>query len=63
MQLGIFTGFDYGRVWLKNEKSNDWKTSFGGGLWLTGADMINLNLSIFNSKDGSYVKFGLGFGF
>ncbi|SFS29829.1 metallophosphoesterase [Lutibacter maritimus] len=63
MQFGIFTGFDYGRVWLKNENSNDWKTAYGGGLWLTGADMLNLNLSIFNSKDGAYVKFGLGFGF
>ncbi|WP_372746114.1 metallophosphoesterase [Lutibacter sp.] len=63
MQFGIFTGFDYGRVWLKNENSTDWKTSYGGGLWFTGADMLNLNLSIFNSKDGAYVAFGLGFGF
>ena len=63
MQFGIFTGFDYGRVWLKNENSNDWKTAYGGGLWLTGADMININVSLFNSKDGAYIKFGLGFGF
>ena len=63
MQFGVFTGFDYGRVWLKNEDSSNWKTSFGGGLWLTGAEMINLNLSVFHSNDGNYVKFGLGFGF
>ncbi|WP_111708636.1 metallophosphoesterase [Lutibacter citreus] len=63
LQLGFYGGFDYGRVWLDNEKSNDWKTSYGGGLWMVGADMINLNIGVFNSTEGPYFKFGLGFGF
>ncbi|GAB1309640.1 metallophosphoesterase [Urechidicola sp. KH5] len=63
MRVGLFGGFDYGRVWLDGENSNDWKTSYGGGLWLIGADMININTSIFGSKDGAYFSFGLGFGF
>ena len=63
LQLGVFTGFDYGRVWLKNEKSNDWKTSYGGGFWLVAADLVNLNVTVFNSKDGAYFNLGLGFGF
>lgn len=63
LQIGLFGGFDYGRVWLDNENSTNWKTSYGAGFWLVGAEMINLNLSIFNSKDGAYLKFGLGFGF
>jgi hypothetical protein len=63
IQYGIYGGFDYGRVWLKNETSNDWKTSVGGGFWMVAAKLINLNLSAFNSKDGTYVLFGLGFGF
>ncbi|UMB54834.1 metallophosphoesterase [Lutibacter sp. A64] len=63
LQLGFFTGFDYGRVWLKDENSNDWKTSYGGGFWLVAADLINLNTSVFNSKDGVYFNIGLGFGF
>ncbi len=63
LQIGLFGGFDYGRVWLKEENSTDWKTSYGGGFWLVGADMINLNLSVFNSKEGTYFRFGLGFGF
>jgi len=63
LQLGVFTGFDYGRVWLKNEKSNDWKTSYGCGFWLVAADLVNLNVSVFNSKDGAYFNLGLGFGF
>jgi predicted phosphohydrolase len=63
LQIGVFGGFDYGRVWLNNENSSDWKTAYGAGFWIVGAEMINLNLSVFNSKDGAYVKFGLGFGF
>lgn len=63
VQIGIFGGFDYGRVWLDNENSKDWKTSYGAGFWLVGAEMINLNFSIFNSYDGAYIKFALGFGF
>ncbi|MDD3721352.1 MAG: metallophosphoesterase [Lutibacter sp.] len=63
LQIGLYGGFDYGRVWVDDENSNDWKTSYGAGFWLVGAEMINLNLSVFNSKDGAYVRFGLGFGF
>ena len=63
VQYGVFTGFDYGRVWLNNENNNNWKTSYGGGLWLSAAELVNLNISIFNSKEGAYFNFGLGFGF
>lgn len=63
IQVGIFGGFDYGRVWLDNENSSDWKTSYGAGFWLVGADAINLNFSLFDAKEGSQFVFGLGFQF
>jgi len=63
LQLGVFGGFDYGRVWEKNVNSNDWKTSYGGGFWMVAAKMMNFNISVFDSQDGPYFKFGLGFGF
>lgn len=63
LKIGISGGFDYGRVWLDNEGSNDWKASYGGGIWLIGASMVNINASVFNSKEGTYFSFGLGFGF
>ena len=62
-RLGVFGGFDYGRVWQRGEDSYDWKTSYGGGLWIDAAKLLNLNLSAFGSKDGVYFRFGLGFGF
>lgn len=63
LQLGVFAGFDYGRVWLKDEHSNDWKTSYGGGFSLVGVNMINLNAALFNSVEGLYFSFGLGYDF
>ena len=63
LQIGLYGGFDYGRVWLKDENSKNWKTSYGGGFWLVAAELVNLNASLFKSNEGTYFKFGLGFGF
>ncbi len=63
MTYGVFGGFDYGRVWVKNDASDQWHQSFGGGLWLNGINLITTKLSYFYSTDGGRVSFGLGFGF
>lgn len=63
LELGVLAGFDYGRVWYDKEDSNDWKTSYGVGFWMVGAKLINLNFYIFNSNEGAYIRFGMGFGF
>ncbi|MGB3149776.1 MAG: metallophosphoesterase [Maribacter sp.] len=61
--LGMFAGYDYGRVWFPNSSSNRWHTSYGGGFFLNGSDILSINLAIFNSDDGPRFTFGLGFGF
>ena len=63
MTYGFFGGFDYGRVWVKNDTSDKWHQSFGGGVWLNGVNLITTKLSYFHSTDGGRVSFGLGFGF
>ena len=63
MKYGVLGGFDYGRVWLDGEDSNQWHQSVGGGIWLNGLDLITARLTFFNSQDGNRVAFGLGFGF
>lgn len=63
IKLGIFGGFDYGRVWLEDEASKKWHNSYGGGLFINALDAISGNLGVFNSADGMRVAFGLGFGF
>jgi hemolysin activation/secretion protein len=61
--LGLFGGFDYGRVWSPGISSNTWHTSYGGGFFLNSADILTLNLALFHSEDGPRFTFGLGFGF
>ncbi len=63
LQTGIYGGADLGRVWLKNENSNKWHSSYGGGLWINGSGGLNANFNIFNSIEGTRVVFGLGFDF
>lgn len=61
MRFGFFGGFDYGRVWLDGEDSKKWNNSYGGGFFISGADVINFNIGGFNSTDGFRVVFALGF--
>jgi hypothetical protein len=63
LYVGIYTGFDYGRVWLENDTSNRWNSSFGGGIFLNGADMIAANLGIFKGNEFTRISFSLGFSF
>ncbi|WP_344789156.1 metallophosphoesterase [Postechiella marina] len=72
LNIGVYGGFDYGRVWVDNDlvlednllyNSNSWNTSVGGGIFANAADILTLNLSAFHSDDGLRLAFKLGFGF
>ena len=61
--MGVYAGYDYGRVWLPNEDSDTWHISYGGGLFFNASDIMSFNLAYFDSADGPRFTFGLGFGF
>ncbi|NNC69428.1 MAG: phosphoesterase, partial [Flavobacteriaceae bacterium] len=63
ISLGIYGGFDYGRVWIENDDSNTWNNSLGGGVFVSMAEMLTGNISLFNSDDGLRFAFRVGFGF
>lgn len=70
LNIGVYGGFDYGRVWVSEtllldaaHHSDNWNTSIGGGVFANAADMVTLNLSTFYSEDGLRFAFKLGFGF
>ncbi|NRD21786.1 metallophosphoesterase [Winogradskyella litoriviva] len=63
LKIGLYGGFDYGRVWIDNEDSKTWNTSLGGGVFANAADLLTLNLSAFNSDEGLRLAFRLGFAF
>lgn len=60
LNVGIFGGFDYGRVWLPNEFTKKWHTSAGAGIWLNALDMVAIQTSYFLSSDEG--RFIVGFG-
>ncbi|MGB0870364.1 MAG: metallophosphoesterase [Flavobacteriales bacterium] len=62
MNMGIYTGFDIGRVWQGGENSDKWHNNYGGGLWLNFAELMAANLGVFHSVDDLRITFGLGFG-
>lgn len=63
IKLGVYGGFDYGRVWIEGTPSKKWHNTFGGGFFVNAVDVLSANLGVFSSDDGLRVAFGLGFGF
>ncbi|WP_430968476.1 metallophosphoesterase [Spongiimicrobium sp. 2-473A-2-J] len=63
LSMGIYGGFDYGRVWFPNDSSDVWHTSYGGGFFMNVVNITSVNLALFSSDDGLRFTFGVGFGF
>ena len=63
VQIGIFAGYDVGRVWLDNEDSNVWHDSYGGGFWVTSAKALSGRFNFFSGGEGLRFSFSFGFNF
>ncbi|APQ17269.1 ShlB/FhaC/HecB family hemolysin secretion/activation protein [Maribacter hydrothermalis] len=58
--IGMYAGFDYGRVWMPNENSNIWHTSQGGGFWISSLKALTFTIGYFNSKESNLIQVGFG---
>ncbi|MCF7561247.1 metallophosphoesterase [Sabulilitoribacter multivorans] len=63
IQIGVFGGFDVGRVWLKGDFSDKWHNDYGGGFWVTAAESLSGTFNFFNSVEGLRFSFGFGLNF
>ncbi|NNE32077.1 MAG: phosphoesterase, partial [Winogradskyella sp.] len=63
VQIGVFGGFDVGRVWLKGDFSEKWHNDYGGGFWITAAESLSGTFHLFNSDEGLRFSFGFGLNF
>ena len=65
--LGLFTGFDYGRVWVDNDQSDNWHYNYGGGLFIAPVDLLTMSFGLYQPKedneDGPRFVFSMGMGF
>jgi hypothetical protein len=62
-QIGIFGGYDLGRVWARNENSDIWHDSYGGGFWVNSAEAVSGTFSLFTGDEGLRFSFGFGLRF
>lgn len=60
--MGIFGGFDHGRVWLQNEDSDTWHYAYGGGLFFMPFEIAAIQAGVFRSDD-QRTRFTFGGGF
>lgn len=63
LQLGVFAGYDLGRVWLDGENSNVWHDSYGGGIFLVGAHYLTGKFNMFKGSEGWRFSFTMGLNF
>ena len=64
LQIGIFTGYDVGRVWYDGDaKSEKWHDSYGLGFWVNSTDALSGTFNMFRGSEGFRVSFGFGFNF
>ena len=61
IQIGIFGGYDLGRVWVPNDTSDIWHNSYGGGFWVNTADLISGTFNLFTGDEGLRFTFGVKF--
>ncbi|MGB7785646.1 MAG: metallophosphoesterase [Salinimicrobium sp.] len=63
VQIGVFAGYDVGRVWMGNEDSSVWHDSYGGGFWVTSAKALSGRFNLFSGGEGLRFSFSFGFNF
>ncbi|HET8804139.1 MAG TPA: BamA/TamA family outer membrane protein, partial [Aequorivita sp.] len=61
VQIGIFGGYDVGRVWVPNDTSDILHSSYGGGVWVNTADLLSATFNLFTGDEGLRFTFGLAF--
>lgn len=60
--IGLSIGADYGRIWVDDDLSDKWHSSFGGGFWFAPLDAIVINTGYYIPNDGEG-RFMLNFNF
>jgi hypothetical protein len=61
VQIGVFGGYDVGRVWVPNDTSDVFHSSYGGGFWVNTADLLSASFNLFTGDEGLRFTFGLSF--
>ena len=58
--IGMLGFVDIGRVWLKNEDSDKWHNSYGGGLYFIPFNVVMISASVGISNEDKLFNFSIG---
>lgn len=61
--VGLLGFHDTGRVWVPGQSSSRWHHGYGGGIYVSPADLILIQAAVGFSKEGSLPYISIGFGF
>lgn len=63
IRLGASLGFDYGRVWVAEDDSNDWHTNYGGSIFINMFKAFTGNIGYYIGDEGGRLNFTFNFDF
>ncbi len=58
---GVTAGFDYGRVWVPGEDSEQWHSNYGGSIWISAGFALTGNIGLYHGDDGNRLSVMLNF--
>ncbi|GAA4311169.1 metallophosphoesterase [Nibribacter koreensis] len=61
--VGVFGFHDMGRVWVDGEKSKEWHTGYGGGVWFAPVNQVVISLGYTVSQEDKLPLIKAGFFF
>ena len=63
IRMGASVGFDYGRVWVEDDNSNDWHTDVGGSIFINAFKAFTGNIGYYVGDEGGRLNFTFNFDF
>lgn len=63
IRIGASLGFDYGRVWVDNDDSNEWHTDYGGSIFINAFKAFTGNIGYYVGDEGGRLNFTFNFDF
>ena len=63
LAIGVSAGFDYGRVWVENDNSDQWHTDYGGSFFLNAFRAFTGNVGYYVGDEGGRLNFSFNFEF
>lgn len=63
IRMGASLGFDYGRVWVNEDNSNQWHSNFGGSIFINAFKAFTGNIGYYVGDEGGRINFTFNFDF